>query len=183
MFRVFGRRLVSRTLPLLQLAPHDLPEGFEFMENKVVDKDIHAPYENLETLRFTLTRQDEFLMREDPVKCVTLSGANGEYGIYPGHAYKIVQLIPSPLTVEYTDGTTTKFFVSGGFAHINNEGSCDVNTVECVPMEDLDPAAAESALAAQQSSLASAKDEKARSVIEIRISVLEAIIAALKHHH
>ncbi|ORC90693.1 ATP synthase, epsilon chain [Trypanosoma theileri] len=183
MFRVFGRRLVSRTLPLLQQVPHTLPEGFEYMEHKVVDKDIHASHENLETLRFTLTRQDEFLMREDPVKCVTVTGVNGEYGIYPGHAYKIVQLIPSTITVEYTDGKTQKFFVSGGFAHINNEGSCDVNTVECIPIEELDLAAAEGALAAQQASLGSAKDEKAKAVIEIRISVLESIISALKHHH
>ncbi|RNF06634.1 ATP synthase, epsilon chain [Trypanosoma rangeli] len=182
MFRVFGRRLISRTLPLLQDAHHDLPEGFEFFENKVVDKDIHASYENLETLRFTLTRQDEFIMRENPVKCVTVTGVNGEYGIYPGHAYKIVQLVPAPLTVEFTDGRTQKYFVSGGFAHINNEGSCDVNVVECVPIEDLELAAAEKSLAAQQALLGSAKDDKARSVIEIRISVLERVIAALKHH-
>ncbi|KAF8286184.1 ATP synthase, epsilon chain [Trypanosoma cruzi cruzi] len=183
MFRAFARRLVSRTLPLLQVPNHDLPEGFEFLENKVVDKDIHATHENLETLRFTLTRQDEFLMRENPVKCVTVTGVNGEYGIYPGHAYKIVQLVPAPLTVEFTDGTTKKYFVSGGFAHINNEGSCDVNAVECVAMEDLDLSAAEKALAAQQASLGSAKDEKAKAVIEIRISVLESVISALKHHH
>nr|6F5D_H Chain H, ATP synthase subunit delta, mitochondrial [Trypanosoma brucei brucei] len=165
-----------------QSAPHDLPEGFEFMEHKVVNKDIHAPHENLETLRLTLTRQDEFLLREEPVKCVTVTGTNGEYGIYPGHAYKIVQLNPSPLTVEYTDGTTKKYFVSGGFAHINNEGSCDVNTVECTLLDDLDLAIAEKELAAQQAALGSAKDDKAKSVVEIRISVIEAVIAALKHH-
>ncbi|KAG8342164.1 ATP synthase, epsilon chain [Trypanosoma vivax] len=151
------------------------------MEHKVVNKDIHAPHENLESLRFTLTRQDEFILKEETVKCVTVKGTNGEYGIYPGHSYKIVQLVPSPLTVEYADGATRKYFVSGGFAHINNEGSCDVNTVECAPLEDLDLATAEKELAAQQAALASAKDEKAKSVVDIRISVLEAVIAALKH--
>nr|CCC91185.1 putative ATP synthase, epsilon chain [Trypanosoma congolense IL3000] len=182
MFRTFGRRLVFTTLPLLQATPHGLPEGFDFMEHKVVNKDIHASHENLETLRLTLTRQDEFLMREEAVKCITVTGANGDYGIYPGHAYKIVQLTPAPLTVEYADGTIKKFFVSGGFAHINNEGSCDVNTVECIPLDDLDPAMAERELSAQQAALGSAKDDKAKSVVEIRVTVLEAVIAALKHH-
>lgn len=180
MFRFSGRRLVARTMPLLSDF-HDLPEAFEFLEHKVVDKDIHSGYENMETLRLTVTRQDEFLFKETPVKCVTITGVNGESGIYPGHAYEITQLAPAPLTVEMPDGAIKKFFTSGGFAHVNNEGSCDINCVECIPLADLDLDAAEKALAQQQASLSSAKDEKAKSVVEVRIGVLESVIQALKH--
>ncbi|KAG5472582.1 hypothetical protein LSCM1_03987 [Leishmania martiniquensis] len=180
MFRFCGRRLVARTLPLL--ADHqDLPEAFNFIEHKVVDKDIHAAYENMETLRLTITRQDEFLFKETPVKCVTIMGVNGESGVYPGHAYQIMQMAPAPISVEMTDGTVNKFFTSGGFAHINNEGSCDINCVECIPLAELDADAAEKALAEQQSALNSAHDDKAKAVIGIRIGVLESVIQALKH--
>ncbi|KAK7195400.1 ATP synthase, epsilon chain [Novymonas esmeraldas] len=180
MFRFCGRRLVARTMPLLADV-HDLPEAFEFIEHKVTDKDIHSAYENMETLRLTITRQDEFLFKETPVKCVTIAGVNGENGIYPGHAYEITQLAPAPLTVEMPDGAIKKFFTSGGFAHVNNEGSCDINCVECIPLADLDADVAEKALAQQQAALSSAKDEKAKAVVEIRIGVLESVIQALKH--
>lgn len=170
--------MMQRTLALLN---HDLPEGFEFLEKKVTDKDIHANHENLETLKLTLTRQDEFLYHETPVKCVTISGVNGESGIFPGHAYEITQLAPAPLTVEMPDGTIEKFFTSGGFAHINNEGSCDINVVECIPMGELDLPTAEKALAEQTAALTAAKDDKARSVVEIRVGVLESVVHALKH--
>lgn len=159
----------------------ELPEGFDFIENKVVDKDIHASYENLETMRLTLTRQDEFLHKETPVKCVTICGVNGESGIYPGHAYEITKLAPSPITVEMPDGAIEKYFTSGGFAHINNEGSCDINCVECIPFAELDLETAEKALAEQTAALGSAKDEKAKSVVEIRVEVLEGVVRALKH--
>ncbi|CAD2217902.1 F-type H+-transporting ATPase subunit delta [Angomonas deanei] len=181
MFRLAQRRLMTRTAAFFAPA-HNLPEAFEFFESKVVDKDIHANYENLETLRLTLTRQDEFLLKEHHVKCVTIAGVNGESGIYPGHAYEIVQLSPSPITVEHADGTVHKYFTSGGFAHINNEGSCDINCVECVPLAELDLEAAEKALAEQNNLLGQAKDEKAKSVVEIRVSVLEAVIQTLKHN-
>lgn len=180
MFRSCSTRMIARATGLL-MNSHGVPEGFQYFESKVVDKDVSAPYENLETLRLTLTRQDEFLYKEEKVKCVTVSGVNGDYGIYPGHAYKMAKLVPAPIAVEFTDGTVKKFFVSGGFAQINNEGSCDINTVECIPVEDLDLSLAEKNLATAQTEVTSAKDEKAKAIAEVRVSVLESIISALKH--
>jgi F0F1-type ATP synthase epsilon subunit len=177
MFRSCAPRLMMRAT----LALRSVPEGFSFTDNKVVDKDVHAAYENLETLRFTLTRQDEFIFKEQKVKCVTISGVNGDYGIYPGHAYKMAKLVPAPIVVENVDGTIQKFFASGGFAQINNEGSCDINTVECIPLEDLDLALAEKSLATAQAEVTSAKDEKEKAIADIRVGVFESIITALKH--
>jgi F0F1-type ATP synthase epsilon subunit len=176
MFRSCAPRFMRSTLALRSLG-----EGFNFFESKVVDKDVHAPYENQEVLRVTLTRQDEFIFKEEKVKCVTVSGVNGDYGIYPGHAYKMAKLVPAPIVVEYLDGTVAKFFTSGGFAQINNEGSCDINTVECIPLEDIDLSLAEKNLATAQGEVTSAKDDKAKAIAEVRVGVFESIIAALKH--
>lgn len=178
MFRFTSRALMRATPALFQ---QHVPEGFSFMEAKALDKDITAPYENMETLRLTLTRQDEFLLKEEKVKCVTVSGTNGGYGIYPGHSYKFARLVPAPLVVELPDGSLKKYFTSGGFAHINNEGSCDINTVECIPLDELDVAEAEKSLSKAQTDVSQAKDDKAKAVAEVRVSVLEAVIQALKH--
>lgn len=158
-----------------------LPEGFSFVESKVVDKPLTDNYEATDILRLTLTRQDEFIFKEEHVKCVTVSTQNGDMGVFPGHAYKIAKLKPSPIAVEYADGTTKKFFTSGGFIHINNEGSCDINTVECLPIADLDVATAEKELTTAQSAVTNAKDERAKAVAEIRVEVLEAVLQVLKH--
>lgn len=179
MLRFSTRRLFASTAVLR--SHHELLEGFDYFERKVVDKDIHSNYEHKESLSLTLTRQDEFIMKEHNVRCVTLPTTNGETGVFPGHEYQIAKLIPAPIVVEMMDGSTRKYFTSGGFAHINNEGSCDINTVECIPFSDLDLESAEKALAEQQAALASAKDEHQKAVVEIRVEVLEAVIHALKH--
>lgn len=180
MFRRCTSRFFMRaSAPLLN--SHGVPEGFSFTESKVVDKDVNSPYENLEVLRLTLTRQDEFIYKEEKVKCVTVSGVNGDYGIYPGHSYKIAKLVPAPIVVEFADGTVKKFFTSGGFTQINNEGSCDINTVECIPLEDLDISLAEKSLANAQTEVTVAKDDKAKAIAEVKVGVIEAVIASLKH--
>ena len=158
-----------------------LPEGFSFVESKVNDKPLTDNYEAMDVLRLTLTRQDEFIFKEENVKCVTVSTQNGDMGVFPGHAYKIAKLKPSPIAVEYTDGTTKKFFTSGGFIHINNEGSCDINTVECMPLSELDLASTEKELLAAQAAVTNAKDDRTKAVAEIRVEVLEAVVQVLKH--
>jgi F-type H+-transporting ATPase subunit delta len=175
--RSISRKLMMRaTAPLLQ----NVPEGFSYLNNQVVDKDVSAAYEPLDALKLTLTRQDEFIFKEEKVRCVTLSTLNGDMGIYPCHEYKIAKLVPSVINVEMLNGSFRKFFTSGGFAHINNEGSTDVNCTECIALEDLDLGLAEKKLADAQLALAGAKDDKAKAIAEIRLSVLEAAVTALK---
>jgi F0F1-type ATP synthase epsilon subunit len=177
--RSVSRKLMMRaTLPLRQI----VPEGFTFVSNQVVDKDLSATYEPVDALKLTLTRQDDFLMKEEKVRCVTLSTITGDIGVFPSHAYKITKIIPSVIVVEMLNGSFRKFFTSGGFAHINNEGSADVNTAECIPLEDLDAGLADRKLADAQAAVNAAKDEKAKAIAEIRVAVLEAAVNALKAH-
>lgn len=181
MFRSVSRRLALRTsAPLLQAT---LPDGFSYVKaNAVEDKDLTSPYEAKDALNLTLTRQDAFIYKLHAVKGVQLSTESGDLGVLPGHEYKIAKIKPSVITIELTDGTTEKYFTSGGFAHINNEGSCDVNTVECVPVEDLDKDRIEKEIAHLHSEVSSAKDEKSKSVFEIQLELLEAAKAALSAH-
>lgn len=182
MFRNVSRRLALRaTLPCLQIT---LPDGFSYTKaSSVVDKDLTSAYEAKDTLSLTLTRQDAFIYKLHAVKGVFLTSENGDLGVLPGHEYKIAKLKPSVIAVELPDGTTEKYFTSGGFAHINNEGSCDINTVECVPVEDLDKDRIEKEIARINGEINSAKDEKQKSVFEIQLALLDAAKTAISGAH
>ena len=181
MFKNVSRRLAMRTSGALFQAMQ-VPQGFSFHESKAEDLDPTKAFEPIENLRFTLTRQDEQLHKVEEVKNVSLCTISGEIGVFPGHEYKISKLIPGPITVEKKDGTFVKYFSCGGFAHINNEGHCDVNTVECIPVDELDLGLSEKELASAQADLATAKTDSQKAVADIRVEVAEAVIAMLKAH-
>lgn len=157
-----------------------LPQGFDYVDNKVKDLDPSAPYENLASMCLTLTRQDEVIIRGEQVKSVQICTASGELGINPCHEYKISKLIPGVLTVEVADGKTLKYFTSGGFAHLNNIGAVDINTVECILLEDLDVQLAEKELTAVTEQQKNGKTESEKAVGEAMVQTLEAVVAALK---
>lgn len=181
MLRRTAVRAFRPTAPLAQMG-YKVVQGFDYLDNKVKDRDISTPYEQQSTLRLTLTRQDEVILRQVPVKGVQLATTSGDLGVLPCHEYKISKLLPGVVSVEESDGKFTKFFASGGFAHINNEGSVDINTVECIPLEDLDLALAEKALVEASDLEKTGKTDKEKAIGQTQVSTLEAVIAALKAH-
>ena len=172
MFRGATRKMLAATLPT----------GFSYLaeETKVKDLDPSATNPTLETMELTLTRQEQAIFKQDPVKSVQISTTSGFLGIVPGHEYKISKLLPGPIKVETQNGEFKTYFASGGFAQMNNIGTVDINTVECVPLEDIDLALAEKELANAQNLATSGKDEIEKSIGEIKVQVLEAAIAAVK---
>ena len=175
MFRSFSRQLMRATPAML-----NIPSGFEVLPSRVVDKDINSSYEQLNTMKFTLTRQDEVIMKEHEVKSVRLSTADGSIEVHPSHEYEIAQLVPATIFIEEKDGRTTKYFATGGFAHINNEGSMDVNTVECLPFADFDVSVAEKELVKANDTLKNAKNDKEKAIAEVQVEALDALVTAIK---
>lgn len=76
-------------------------------------------------------------MAKKVVTQVNLSSTDGDMGILAGHVPTICQLVPSVLSVIHSEGVD-KYFVSGGFAVINQDSSLNVNAVEAFPLTDLD---------------------------------------------
>ena len=164
---------------LRRCSPFFAINGFKFLENKIVDNDISGAAELLETISFTLTRQDEAIYTQKAVKSLQISTTSGSLGVNPNHEYKISKLLPGPLKIEFPDGTQQTFFLSGGFANINSAGSVDINAVEAVALQDLDLQAAQKELsAAEADSQTGSESEKA--IAQIRVQVAEAVIAALQ---
>jgi F-type H+-transporting ATPase subunit delta len=173
MFRRTAAGLFRSSAAALQVKT--LPLGFDYLDGRIQDKD--GPVEPAQSLSLTLTRQDEFIYKGYSVRHVQLSTLTGEIGVMPNHEYKITRLLPGVINVEESEGKFVKYFTSGGFAHINNDGQCDINTVECMPLEDLDLALAEKELAQANGK---GTTEKEKAIAEAQVQVLEALVNALK---
>lgn len=89
-------------------------------------------------------------------------------------------LKPGIVTVYENDGATKKVFVSSGTITVNVDSSVQVLAEEAHPLEDLDARAAQDALAAAQSELSSAKDDKARAEATLAVEVAEIIVKSVQ---
>ena len=74
---------------------------------------------------------------------IILPGEDGEFGVTAGHSPMISQLQPGLVTVVHTSGESEKFFVSGGFAVTETEGT-SVTCPEGYPLSEFDPAVVKS---------------------------------------
>jgi F0F1-type ATP synthase epsilon subunit len=157
-----------------------LPQGFEFLDNKVNELDLHAAGETLPSMQVNITRHDEFVFSSGDVKACVVPANDGEAGVAPGHEYEIAKLDPGVIQVETLDGKTLKFVTAGGFAHINPAGSVDINCCECVPVDDLDVNLATKFLAQAQESAKVAQTDKAKAVAELEVQMYEAVVNAFK---
>lgn len=70
------------------------------------------------------------------VTMVTVPGAEGDFGVLPGHAQMIASVRPGVVEIYENEKITKRVFISGGFADVC-EDRCSVLTHEVVPVEDL----------------------------------------------
>lgn len=76
------------------------------------------------------------------------------------------------------DGSTKKVFVSSGTITVNVDSTVQVLAEEAHSLEDIDLRAAQEALAASQSQLSSATDDKARAEATLAVDIAETIVNA-----
>ena len=91
---------------------------------------------------------------------VDVPGAEGDFGVLPGHAPFISALRPGVLTIR-NGADVKRYFVIGGFAEVNPEG-LTVLAETAVPVEDVDRDALAEAIKAADKAVAEAKDDTAR---------------------
>jgi F-type H+-transporting ATPase subunit epsilon len=91
---------------------------------------------------------------------VDVPGAEGDFGVLPGHAPFISALRPGVLTIR-NGADVKRYFVRGGFAEVNPEG-LTVLAETAVPVEDVDREAMADAIKAAEKNVAAARDEAAR---------------------
>ena len=88
---------------------------------------------------------------------VIIPGADGLFGVLPGHVPIITELKPGVVTVQ-VDNNVDRYFVSSGFAFVHPDSSTEVCALEAVKVSELDADAIRVGLEGAKSSLASASD-------------------------
>src|SRR5882672_3478232 len=103
-------------------------------------------------VHFDLVTPERMLMSED-VDMVTLPGADGYFGVLPGHAPVISSLKPGVIDVKGGETPDLRLFVRGGFAEVDAE-KVIVLAEEAIPLEEFDVAALDSRIKDMEEDLA-----------------------------
>ncbi|KAG7823212.1 hypothetical protein KL909_003235 [Ogataea angusta] len=109
---------------------------------------------------------------------VNLPASSGEMGVLANHVPTVEELAPGVVEVIESSGTTSKFFVSGGFASIVPGSKLNISTVEAHPLDAFSSENIKSLLAEAQKNASSA-DETVAAEAAIEIEVLEALQAVV----
>ena len=131
-----------------------------------------------EKLQFELVSPEKLLLSE-AVAMVVVPGGEGNFGVLPGHSLLMSTVRPGVIDV-YGDEQTRiseRIFVAGGFAEVTPE-RCTVLADEAVPLSSLDRTELEQQARTVDSTLASLRDQAARSQGAERDQVLADLRAA-----
>ena len=112
---------------------------------------------------------------------VVVPGAEGNFGVLPGHAPFISEVRPGVIDVYIDDKIDERIFVAGGFAEVNEQG-CTVLSSEAYPLEDLDKGEVEDRRRDAEEQLANADDDDddERRAAESEIALCDAMLTALE---
>lgn len=125
----------------------------------------------------------ERLLFSAEVDMVVVPGAEGDFGVLPGHSPVIASVRPGVIDI-YEGGIDAKFireriFVAGGFAEVSGS-RCTVLAEEASPLKDIDASTLDARLNAARASLAAAETDEDRTRFSRDIAVAEAMIAATR---
>jgi len=107
---------------------------------------------------------------------VILPGTEGMFGVRATHVPVISQLRPG-LVEMHAGELVEKYFISGGWAFVHPDGVTDIQALEAVTLDQVDPAAVKSALAAAMS--AQSSDDVEAAVNRVAVELYSALDAAL----
>ena len=130
------------------------------------------------TVDFELVSPERLLLSA-PVEMVVVPGAEGDFGVLPGHAPFISTVRAGVISIWNGGAVERRVFVAGGFAEVDPE-RCTVLAEEAVGLEDADPRAIEDRMTAARDRLEYAEDEPAREAARRRIAVAEALREAIR---
>jgi len=128
-------------------------------------------------LHFELVSPAKLLFSGD-VEQVQIPGAEGEMGIFAGHAPVLSTLRPGVVVVDKGQGAPEKIFVRGGFAEVNPKGLTVLAEV-AIPLADLDAAMLAQQVKNAEEDVADAKDDEARRRATENLDHLKALQGAL----
>ena len=128
-------------------------------------------------LQFELVAPERLLI-SDAVEMVVVPGAEGDFGVLPGHAPLISTVRPGVISVYQNGAVTRRVFVSGGFSEVTSE-RCTVLADEAISLEDADRSAAESRIRSAEQAVNDAEDDADRTAAAAELEISRAFLAAI----
>jgi F-type H+-transporting ATPase subunit epsilon len=119
----------------------------------------------------------ERLILSQAVDMVVVPGAEGDFGVLPGHALFLSTVRPGIIAVHNEGAVRERIFVGGGFAEVTPE-RCTVLADEAVPVKDIDRGAVEGRLKELREDLGDAKTDEERALLAKRVQIAEAMLEA-----
>lgn len=131
-----------------------------------------------DTVEFELV-SPERLVLSAPVEMVVVPGAEGDFGVLPGHA-PIISAVRTGVIATYEGGAINRsIFVAGGFAEVS-EDRCTVLAEEAVSLDGIDRAGAEQRVQAARKAVDDALDDAATTAAEAALATAEALLKAVE---
>jgi len=129
-------------------------------------------------VQFELVSPEKLLLSDD-VEMVVVPGAEGDFGVLPGHAPMISTVRPGVIHVFEGGSVKSRIFVAGGFAEVTAE-RCTVLAEEAVPLDEIDRAGVEKDLQDANDDIRDAGGDAAQlGLAEARAATARAKLASL----
>jgi len=137
---------------------------------------------NTDRVEFELVSPQK-LLKSEPVEMVVVPGAEGDFGVLPGHSLLIATVRPGVIDIHEGGHVRESIFVSGGFAEVSPD-RCTVLAEEAIPVGDIDKAAAEARLDDAKAAMAKAEEdsETGTAAADRELKAAEAMVAAIPQH-
>jgi len=130
--------------------------------------------------KLSLVVPHQALLSDTEVTQVQIPAATGDMGIGPKHEPVIEELRPGVVDVKMLDGSSKKWFISGGFATMHPQNELTINVVEAAPLEDISIETVRANLAEANRVANGSGSDKDKLEARIEVDVLEALQFALK---
>lgn len=119
----------------------------------------------------------ESLLVSDAYDMVVVPGAEGDFGVLPGHAPMISTVRTGVISIYENNAVSRRVFVSGGFAEVTPD-RCTVLADEAVALESADRAAIEARVRQAEEAVGDA-GEGDRAGAEAELEIARALLAAV----
>ena len=129
-----------------------------------------------DTFQFELVAPEKLIYSDD-IEFVVVPGAEGDFGVLPGHALLLSTVRPGIIEIFENDKPKERFFVGGGFAEVTPE-RCTILSTEAGNLDDIDESTARQRLDTAEHDLNEAASDADREKCEKALEVAQALLAA-----
>lgn len=127
-----------------------------------------------DTVVFELVTPEKIQISE-AVEMVVMPGAEGDFGVLPGHAPLISTIRPGVVSTYRGDKIEKQIFVAGGFAEVT-ETTATLLAEMAIPIEELSAEMAQKAIHDANAKISAAEGEVARNHAEADLAKAQAMM-------